>query len=325
MFLCLVFVGLLFATSHGKPTLPSGIHPLSDEMINRINSLETTWKAGRNFELSQLDHVKSLLGVRRDGNKHRLPVKNIEIRNDIPDTFDARQQWSNCSSIKLIRDQSNCGSCWAFGAVESMSDRICVASGGKTQVNISAEDLVSCCDSCGYGCQGGYPSQAWQYWVDTGIVTGDLYNGGGCRPYSIKPVHHAHEIAPTPPCNQICQPSYSKPYNQDLYYGDSAYLVPSDVKAIQTEIMTHGPVEADFQVYSDFPSYKSGVYIKQSDDLLGGHAIRFIGWGTEKGVDYWLVANSWGYEWGDKGLFKIRRGTDECNIEDDVNAGLPRI
>lgn len=46
-----------------------------------------------------------------------------------PDTFDARETWPECGSIKEIRDQANCGSCWAFAAAESMSDRICIKSG----------------------------------------------------------------------------------------------------------------------------------------------------------------------------------------------------
>ncbi len=68
-----------------------------------------------------------------------------------------------------------------------------------------------------------------------------------------------------------------------------------------------------------------GVYQRHSDDQLGGHAIRILGWGVESNVPYWLVANSWNSDWGDKGYFKILRGSDECGIEDDINAGLPKI
>jgi cathepsin B len=71
----------------------------------------------------------------------------------------------------------------AFGAVEAMTDRICIASKGANMFHISAEDLVSCCSACGYGCQGGYPESAWEYYVHTGIVTGGNYNSNeGCQP-----------------------------------------------------------------------------------------------------------------------------------------------
>jgi len=89
--------------------------------------------------------------------------------------------------------------------------------------------------------------------------------------------------------------------------------------------MTNGPVEASFEVYDDFPTYKSGVYYYTKGAALGGHAIKIVGWGVEGGVPYWRVANSWNGDWGDKGFFKIRRGTNECGIEAGVVAGIPII
>merc|ERR1711982_115343 len=66
----------------------------------------------------------------------------------------------------------------------------------------------------------------------------------------------------------------------------------------------------------------SGVYKRSSEaTVLGGHGIKIIGWGTENGEDYWLCVNSWNEEWGDKGLFKIARGSNECGIEKGVVAG----
>lgn len=78
-----------------------------------------------------------------------------------------------------------------------------------------------------------------------------------------------------------------------MHYGSSAYSVEPSEEQIMAEIMKNGPVEAAFTVYSDFPSYKSGVYQHVSGDQLGGHAIKIIGWGVEDGTKYWLVANSW--------------------------------
>ena len=78
-------------------------------------------------------------------------------------------------------------------------------------------------------------------------------------------------------------------------------------------------------VYADFVNYKSGVYHHVSGQLLGGHAIRILGWGNEDGTDYWLVANSWNEDWGDQGFFKIVKGKDECGIEDGAVAGLIKL
>jgi cathepsin B len=76
----------------------------------------------------------------------------------VPDSFDARTQWP--SFIHPIRDQGSCGSCWAFGSTESLSDRFAIFSSGKVDVVLSPEDLVSC-DSTDYGCGGGYLENAW--------------------------------------------------------------------------------------------------------------------------------------------------------------------
>jgi cathepsin B len=95
----------------------------------------------------------------------------------------------------------------------------------------------------------------------------------------------------------------------------------SDEDQIKQEIMKHGPIEVDFSVYADFPSYKSGVYKHVTGEFLGGHAVRMLGWGVENGTPYWLIANSWNTDWGDNGFFKILRGKDECGIEQDGVAG----
>lgn len=123
--------------------------------------------------------------------------------------------------------------------------------------------------SCGEGCNGGYPSGAWAYWVSTGITSGDLYGGSGCQPYTLPPCDHhvkgkygpcPSALAQTPACTKTCVSGFSGTYTSAMTFGASSYSVDSNVAAIQKEIMTNGPVEAAFTVYGDFPSYKSGVY-----------------------------------------------------------------
>lgn len=78
-------------------------------------------------------------------------------------------------------------------------------------------------------------------------------------------------------------------------------------------------------MYEDFYDYNGGVYIYDgTSSMVGGHAIRIIGWGVDDNIPYWLVANSWGTGWGPyDGYFKIRRGSDECDIESNAIAGQP--
>jgi len=200
----------------------------------------------------------------------KLPLRDIEPLQDIPEQFFSADQWPKCESIKEVRDQSTCGSCWAFGAVEAISDRICIVSGQKLQVRISAEDLLTCCGiGCGQGCNGGYPSGAFNHWHKNGLVTGWLHNTSNwCMPYSFAPCDHhttgkyqpCGSSQPTPKCKTTCTTGYSGTYSSDKWVASSVYSVPSQVAKIQTEIMTNGPVEAAFTVYNDFLSYKTGVY-----------------------------------------------------------------
>jgi len=310
---------------------------LSDKFIAKINAAQSTWKAGPSkFDSWSKSSIKRLMGVLPD---HAEQIKHVHqkihaVPNDLPVNFDARVQWPNCPSIQEVRDQGSCGSCWAFGAVEAMTDRICIASSGSKIVHISAEDLLACCELCGMGCNGGYPTAAWNHYRFTGLVSGGNYNTKqGCEPYTLPSCdHHVNgtrqpcgDELPTPKCSHKCIDSYPTPYDQDKHHGASVYSISSKQEQIQTEIMKNGPVEAAFSVYADFLAYKTGVYQYTTGDLLGGHAIKILGWGVENTTPYWIVANSWNEDWGDKGFFKILRGSDECGIESSIVAGEPKL
>lgn len=107
----LVLCLLLLAISNALPA--SKVNPLSDEFIETINSKQSTWKAGRNFHVDSLSQLHGLFGTLENPNK-TLPFKvhAVSAREELSSFFDSRVQWGQCSSIRQIRDQASCASCW---------------------------------------------------------------------------------------------------------------------------------------------------------------------------------------------------------------------
>jgi len=236
--------------------------------------------------------------------------KPLKIASNIPQFFDARQTWPSCN-ISMIRDQGSCGSCWAFGAAESFTDRLCIAQ--KAVITLSPEYMISCYKNL-YGCDGGYVDLVHLDMRDIGTVTDQ------CMPY---------EDAAEKCIKDVCvdQKTPVKMFKMkevhDVYV---PFKDDENVRAIQTEIMQNGPVETAFWVFADFMHYGGGIYTRSpGSGLAGGHAVKIIGWGEENGVPYWTVANSWGSDWGEDGFFRILRGKNECDIEDDVATGTPAL
>jgi len=286
------------------------------ELIQSLNlNKERSWEAGinPNFIHFSKEDVKKLLGwkPRKDA---ILPNLRHEV-GALPVTFDSSKNWPKCKTIGTIYDQARCGSCWAFGAVEAISDRMCI--GTNSSLLLSFQDMTCCGPDD--GCNGGDAGDAWNYGVSSGIVTSQ------CYPYTIPTCPPAQEpclnFVSTPSCVQSCVDN--EVWSTSKHFMNTAYNVGPDVSQIQQEMFTNGPIEACFSVYEDFVTYKKGVYQYTSGDYLGGHCVKCIGWGIENGKPYWLCNNSWTTFWGDKGQFKILRGQDECGIEDDVVAGMP--
>lgn len=303
-----------------------------EDIVAFVNSNQSSWVASVPVRVATPADVRVYLGAYLPGDaEYQAPVvKAIRQQAAVPESFDARTQWPGCGGIAEVRDQSACGSCWAFGSVESFQDRACIATG--KDVRYSAEDTAFC-SSAGDGCQGG--NTAWDWFQQVGVVTGgkyeDIGKGDTCLPYSLAPcAHHvpATEKYPACPqgdysgsCSRKCSESdFGSTYAGDKLKATSSYSVQG-VSQIQSELMTNGPLYVSFSVYGDFETYRSGVYKHTTGDFLGGHAVEMIGWGNENGEDYWLIKNSWNEEWGNGGFFKIARGSNECGIEGGVSGG----
>ena len=326
----LVTFGLLINSHFGEQNYENRM----SKIVKAINSMDTTWQAHDYQEWNGMTFgdLRAMNGYKRTQRPEEIPLftySNVELEQlDLPQNFSSIEKWPHCKTIGEIRDQSSCGSCWAFASSTTMSDRYCIGTGINTR--ISSEDLVSCCFICGMGCEGGNSYPSWLWFRHHGLVTGYIFNDTTtCRPYTITPCAHfpgeGRPVCPknhskTPKCVKKCIPQYPKTYEEDLKYATDIYSV-SGAKHMQAELYKNGPIQANFQVYEDFKTYKSGVYQHKTGGFLGGHSVRIVGYGVENGIPYWRVANSWGVTWGDKGFFKFLRGANECQIEYEALVG----
>jgi len=281
-------------------------HPVNKDVVEHIKKHADTWTPFEAHEnpLANLtvEEVFGLLGSKIGESNENTHYKSPEINADIPAAYDSRS--TGC--VHAIRDQGQCGSCWAFAGTEALSDRFCIASGGKVDVVLSPEYMISC-DNGNMGCQGGYLNKAWDFLESTGAVEDSCYTytavEGEC-------------------------PAKSCPSGGDfhLYKCKKGSIVNAkNAKQIQSAILQGGPMETGFQVYKDFFSYKTGIYKKTSPfwDYAGGHAVKIVGWGNEGGVNYWICANSWSEKWGENGFFRIAFG--QVGIDSDVYACTPEL
>eukprot|EP00088_Acartia_fossae_P054838 TRINITY_DN6332_c0_g2_i1.p1 TRINITY_DN6332_c0_g2~~TRINITY_DN6332_c0_g2_i1.p1 ORF type:complete len:228 (-),score=55.29 TRINITY_DN6332_c0_g2_i1:122-805(-) len=106
----------------------------------------------------------------------------------------------------------------------------------------------------------------------------------------------------------------TKPYKQGAKITGNFYTYQGDEELLKKMVYEHGAVVATVAAAGPFSRYKEGVFAGCAPGSSTDHAITVVGYGTENGVDYWLIKNSWGSYWGDKGFIKMKRGVGMCGI-----------
>ena len=283
--------------------------PITQEYLTNLQKTSSfeVYSSPEEHPFKSTEEVIARLGLKIDYLHDTSSMKMGRPNLSLPESFDSRTQWPNC--IHPIRNQAKCGSCWAHAASEVLSDRFCIDSNGKIDVVLSPQDFVSC-DIFDYGCNGGSTIFSWLYLRIYGLVVEE------CKPYT-------SQDGKVEECGLIEKEKCVDDKVEFKKYKAQKFYMPNTVNSIKEDIYLHGPIESGFYVYSDFKDYKSGIYQRgKHTQLLGGHAVKIVGWGKEGDTEYWLVANSWGEEWGEKGYFRIAFG--ECGIE-NVISGTPKL
>lgn len=220
-------------------------------------------------------------------------------RKEYPATFD----WRDHGAVSAVKNQASCGSCWAFSATGNMEGVYQIKN--KEMILFSEQQLVDCehdCmlfpgtteQVCDEGCNGGLMPNAMTYAMREGMMTEADY------PYTGK--------------DGKCKYDATK-----AKVKFSAWQwVGKNESAMVAALNDIGPlsiaVDATYWSY-----YSSGIYDSSCSSTRMNHGVLLVGYGKEGTKDYWIIKNSWGTSWGEKGFMRLIRGKNKCGIENFVS------
>jgi len=197
--------------------------------------------------------------------------------------------WRQKNAVTAVKNQGQCGSCWAFSTTGSTEGAHAIATGHL--ISLSEQQLVDCAGAEGnMGCNGGLMDNGFEYIIK---------NGGICTESSYP--YQAQDGSCKTTCEKVVQISgYKDVPSQD----ENALMSAVDIGPVSIAI------EAD---QSAFQFYSGGVFDAACGTQLD-HGVLIVGYGTDAGKNYWIVKNSWGSSWGESGYIRMVRGQNECGL-----------
>jgi cysteine peptidase B len=234
--------------------------------------------------------------------REQLSLNGLVLPDDYKPTFEqhgkaqanptAPIDWVSKGKTTPVKDQGQCGSCWAFSATETVESALLMA--GKSVVPLAPQEIVDCDHNDG-GCNGGFPREALK-WVHS--------QGGqdteSCYPY------HARDGS--------CASSRCSPYANI----NTVVPIGSSEQAIYDALAKYGPLSicADASAWSN---YHSGILTANHCGRSVDHAIQLTGYSPNQG-GYWIVRNSWGTHWGQNGFIWLQYGKNTCAMTSSTTA-----
>ncbi len=282
-----------FIVQHGKSyatveefNFRKALFAETEAAIQELNASETSVHGHNKFSDYTRAEYKKLLGFMANYNESAEPV--VLDATDLP----ASVNWVEAGAVTPVKDQGQCGSCWAFSSTGALEGAHQIASGEL--LSFSEQQLVDCVQLC-FGCNGGNQALAFRYLESHDIELESAY------PYTAKDGDCAYNEASA---TAVDVSDYT------MVTSDSV----EQMKAALAQQPLSVSIEADKLV---FQTYTSGVLSSTKCGTQLDHAVLAVGYGTEDGQDYWLVKNSWGTSWGEDGYIKLAivDGDGICGVQ----------
>jgi len=286
----------------------------------------------------------------------------VDYNLKLPQTFDGSYVWRYY--ITPVTFQGYCGNCWAIASTRVLADRFSIISKNYIKPYLSST-AVTICDGIlsdrpttdpnsisqqnitkhtKNSCFGNSINNALKFLYVYGTIDADCFNYGMLLDKGINiKLSQVQSASDLPNCQDIVGKNFETCVDDvkiaaQYYRASTFYKLDQDEEKIKQDIYKFGPAISGFIMYDDFLNEYDGLSIymgpKEGAKPTGGHAISIYGWGEEtiknkdgkdELVKYWIIANSWGRNWGNDGYFKMKIGIKECKLEENFYGCLPDI
>ncbi|XP_063833643.1 cathepsin K-like [Ostrinia nubilalis] len=213
-----------------------------------------------------------------------------ELAEDLPDSYDMRF----LGYVGPIKNQGECGSCWAFSTTATVEGALSKSNGGRN-VDLSEQSLVDC--AWGFensGCNGGQLDKAYEYILKHGIPFDSQYE------YRQK--------------DGYCKVDNTTDTFKIRGFG---LVTPRNPEALKLALVKYGPVSIAIRATRNMYLYTNGIFYDiNCDGLHVNHGVVVVGYGERDGTPYWIVRNSWGENWGQDGYILMSALNDNCKVMD---------